>query len=107
MKSNNTFKTTIAIKGASVDDVQRYYCIKNEALRSETEEEIEYDDEVLQFRASSIYVFVNDPENPLVPIQIPVGHVHQGEETFIPCKPSSKSVEVRLTKDETEVIENC
>lgn len=57
----------------------------------------------LNHKASSIYVFVEDSENLLVHTT-PVIHSVQNSETIIPCKPTSKSVEVELLKDNEQVI---
>lgn len=57
----------------------------------------------IEFRFRLTYFCITDPENPLVAVEIPMvqgnlyGHVN------VPCKPTSKKVEVQLIKDGDEV----
>ncbi|BFF95542.1 vascular endothelial growth factor receptor kdr-like [Drosophila madeirensis] len=85
----------------TADNVGAYYCIKeSEAARvnSSTDEKLsEMLGEMLNNDlASTIYVFVNDPINLLVPTG-PIVHARQYTDVVIPCKPSMPETEVLLT----------
>ncbi|SPP79788.1 blast:Platelet-derived growth factor receptor alpha [Drosophila guanche] len=85
----------------TADNVGAYYCIKeSEAARvnSSTDEKLsEMLGEMLNNDlASTIYVFVNDPLNLLVPTG-PIVHARQYTDVVIPCKPSMPETEVLLT----------
>lgn len=41
----------------------------------------------------------SDPENPIVQINYPFVHGIQFEDVVIPCKPTSKKVQLELIKD--------
>mgnify|MGYP003487603181 FL=1 len=44
---------------ATVENVGRYFCVFNESIREDHETDYEYEDQVKNYEASSIYVFVN------------------------------------------------
>ncbi|XP_055681384.1 platelet-derived growth factor receptor alpha-like isoform X2 [Lutzomyia longipalpis] len=93
--------STIKLINVNHNHVGYYYC-----LREETKDlivpgqEIEYLDK--PYHSSKIYVFVDDPANLMVPIIHPVASAVQYEPFVIPCRPTSKNVNVELIKAEDE-----
>ncbi|XP_046867010.1 vascular endothelial growth factor receptor 3 isoform X5 [Drosophila willistoni] len=84
----------------SFREVGAYYCIKKSAVRygdvqinMKTEDLIE---SVNSNNASSIYVYVNDPNNLLADTP-PIVKARQYTEVIIPCKPSMPETEVILS----------
>uniref|UniRef100_A0A6B2EPK2 Putative vascular endothelial growth factor receptor 1-like isoform x3 n=1 Tax=Phlebotomus kandelakii TaxID=1109342 RepID=A0A6B2EPK2_9DIPT len=78
-----------------------YYCLTVEAKGlMQPGQESEYLDN--PYQSSKIYVFVDDPANLMVPILTPVASAVQYQEFTIPCKPTSKNVQVELIKAEDE-----
>ena len=57
---NNIYKSYLEIESATVDFVGRYYCVFNESVRND--EDGDYEQEVIDYSASSIYIFVNGNE---------------------------------------------
>ncbi|XP_053693410.1 vascular endothelial growth factor receptor 1 isoform X2 [Sabethes cyaneus] len=98
--SSKPFGSKIVVNGASANAVGRYYCVFLSA--ENTEQEPDLDELEAQFKATSTYIFVKDPDNPLVPVHVVVS-ARQYEDVVIPCKPSSKDVQVELVKDEQEM----
>ncbi|XP_058451061.1 vascular endothelial growth factor receptor 1 isoform X2 [Malaya genurostris] len=88
----------VSITTASAEVVGRYYCV----FESAENENQDLDELEEQFKATSAYIFVKDPDNPLVPVN-PVVYARQYEDVVIPCKPSSKDIHVELVKDEQEM----
>ncbi|XP_015036033.2 platelet-derived growth factor receptor alpha isoform X5 [Drosophila pseudoobscura] len=85
----------------TADNVGAYYCIKESSAESLTSGPDEKLGEMLgemvnNDLASTIYVFVNDPINLLVPTA-PIVHARQYTDVVIPCKPSMPETEVLLT----------
>ncbi|XP_035794996.1 vascular endothelial growth factor receptor 1-like [Anopheles albimanus] len=79
----------LTITNASAAVVGRYYCVTS-ANKDE-----DLDDMVSVNLASTIYVFVLDNKEPLVPTP-KLMHYIQSEEVLVPCKPSYPDVEVEL-----------
>ncbi|XP_059619407.1 vascular endothelial growth factor receptor 1 isoform X2 [Phlebotomus argentipes] len=78
-----------------------YYCLREETRRLVLPgQEAEFLDN--PYHSSKIYVFVDDPESLMVPILNPVASAVQYQEVTIPCKPTSKNVQVELVKAEDE-----
>ncbi|KAH8374479.1 hypothetical protein KR200_003893, partial [Drosophila serrata] len=82
----------------TADQVGAYFCIKESSLdqinlSQESDEEVR--EMVNQDQASSIYVYVNDPFNKLVPTEVIV-IAHQYSDVVIPCKPAMPETEVLL-----------
>ncbi|XP_058815149.1 vascular endothelial growth factor receptor 1 isoform X2 [Topomyia yanbarensis] len=88
----------VSITAATAEVVGRYYCVF-ESAENENQDLEELEE---QFKATSTYIFVKDPNNPLVPVN-PVVYARQYEDVVIPCKPSSKDIHVELVKDEQEM----
>lgn len=87
----------LTIKRASAAVVGRYYCVKRSMYDEENEDEL--DELVVADHASTVYVYVNDTEQPLVPVNVPAFRVNQYDTLVIPCKPSHPATEVELHKD--------
>ncbi|XP_050076574.1 vascular endothelial growth factor receptor 1 isoform X3 [Anopheles maculipalpis] len=119
------YGSVLMLTDASADQVGRYYCVdrklydekhgtRHEEDVAEEEEEDPHrtledemlDEMVAEYAASAVYVYVDDPENPLVPVHTPVFRVEQYQDFIIPCKPTHPSVEVELYKDlEGDLVE--
>uniref|UniRef100_A0A8W7JAA2 receptor protein-tyrosine kinase n=1 Tax=Anopheles albimanus TaxID=7167 RepID=A0A8W7JAA2_ANOAL len=94
----------LTIKRASAAVVGRYYCVKRSMYDEENEDEL--DELVVADHASTVYVYVNDTEQPLVPVNVPAFRVNQYDTLVIPCKPSHPATEVELHKDvDGELVE--
>ncbi|XP_058119992.1 vascular endothelial growth factor receptor 1-like [Anopheles ziemanni] len=103
------YGAVLMLTNVSAVTVGRYYCVHKKAYNEEEVEELEegpgepredrLDELVANYQATSVYVFVSDPEEPLVPIDLPVFHVNQYESFILPCKPTHPEVEVELYKD--------
>ncbi|XP_052893749.1 vascular endothelial growth factor receptor 1 [Anopheles moucheti] len=99
------YGSVLMLTDASADLVGRYYCVHVEAYDEELEDKL--DDLVAEYAASTVYVYVNDPEQPLVPVHSPVFRVNQYEDFVIPCKPTHPDIEVALFKDlEGDLVED-
>ncbi|XP_055592250.1 vascular endothelial growth factor receptor 1-like [Uranotaenia lowii] len=97
------FRARVSVHGAKASVVARYYCVIEFEKNNFYDLGDQLDDLEFEHKASSIYIFVKDPNNPLVPIERPVVKAFPYEEIVIPCKPSSKNVKVELFKDEQEI----
>ncbi|XP_035776815.1 platelet-derived growth factor receptor alpha-like isoform X5 [Anopheles albimanus] len=98
------YGTMLTIKRASAAVVGRYYCVKRSMYDEENEDEL--DELVVADHASTVYVYVNDTEQPLVPVNVPAFRVNQYDTLVIPCKPSHPATEVELHKDvDGELVE--
>ncbi|EAA10091.3 AGAP008813-PA, partial [Anopheles gambiae str. PEST] len=91
------YGSVLMLTDASAKQVGRYYCINVASYDEEREDEL--DDMVAEYLASTVYVYVNDPEHPLVPVSSPVFRVQQYDDFVIPCKPTHPEVEVELYND--------
>ncbi|XP_053666437.1 vascular endothelial growth factor receptor 1 [Anopheles marshallii] len=95
----------LMLTDASAELVGRYYCVHVESYDEELEDRL--DDLVAEYAASTVYVYVNDPDQPLVPVHTPVFRVNQYEDFVIPCKPTHPDIEVELFKDlEGDLVED-
>uniref|UniRef100_A0A182Y9A4 Platelet-derived growth factor receptor-like protein n=1 Tax=Anopheles stephensi TaxID=30069 RepID=A0A182Y9A4_ANOST len=118
------YGSVLMLTDASADQVGRYYCVdrklydeKHGTRNGEDGEEEEEDptrtaeDEMLdemvaEYAASAVYVYVDDPDNPLVPVHTPVFRVEQYQDFVIPCKPTHPKIAVELYKDlEGDLVE--
>jgi len=85
------------LESVTVDNVGAYYCIKSSMMPIEdTWSEETLTELVNNDNASTIYVYVNDQQNLLVPLE-PIINARQYTEVTIPCKPSMPETEVLLT----------
>uniref|UniRef100_A0A182LVP8 Ig-like domain-containing protein n=1 Tax=Anopheles culicifacies TaxID=139723 RepID=A0A182LVP8_9DIPT len=91
------YGSVLMLADASVELVGRYYCVHVDSYHEDMEDRL--DDLVAEYLASTIYVYVDDPENPLVPIHSPAFRVDQYEDFIVPCKPTRPDIEVELYKD--------
>ncbi|XP_055548127.1 vascular endothelial growth factor receptor 1 isoform X2 [Wyeomyia smithii] len=98
---NKPYGIKVVINLASAQVVGRYYCVFLSAENAHQEPDL--DELEAQFKATSTYIFVKDPDSPLVPVLHTVVTATQYEDVVIPCKPSSKDVQVELVKDEQEM----
>ncbi|XP_035774086.1 vascular endothelial growth factor receptor 3-like isoform X2 [Anopheles albimanus] len=96
--TENPHGANLTISYTSAAVVGRYYCVPSDRQDDDLEE--------LQTEeiASSVYVFVQDYEQPLVPT--PMALYTLKEKTFIPCKPSYPDVEVELCNKFKECLTN-
>ncbi|KFB35797.1 hypothetical protein ZHAS_00002717 [Anopheles sinensis] len=101
-QSNGSHCASIAFTNASIEQVGRYYCAKDAEVRQYREQYGWTKDEMLrihlpdleaEFHATSFYLFVEDPEQPLVPGNkiTSIGYI-----LHVPCKPTSARAEVEL-----------
>uniref|UniRef100_A0A2M4A517 Putative vascular endothelial growth factor receptor 1 n=2 Tax=Anopheles triannulatus TaxID=58253 RepID=A0A2M4A517_9DIPT len=98
------YGTMLTITSASAAVVGRYYCVNRSMYDEDKEDEL--DEMVVSDNASTLYVYVNDTEQPLVPINVPSFRVNQYDTFVIPCKPSHPATEVELHKDvDGELVE--
>ncbi|XP_054082942.1 vascular endothelial growth factor receptor 1 isoform X4 [Zeugodacus cucurbitae] len=83
-----------------------YYCVKNSSIKKDIDEMA--DEELVELvnnnKASSIYIYVNDPDNLLAEIDFPVITAIQYQDTVIPCKPTMPNIEVLLTTPHGETF---
>ncbi|XP_058060772.1 vascular endothelial growth factor receptor 1 [Anopheles bellator] len=91
------YGSVLIITDATAATVGRYYCVHKETWHEHKGNEL--DEMVAAYLASTIYIYVKDDEQPLVPILAPVFRVNQYESFVIPCKPTHPDVEVELSKD--------
>uniref|UniRef100_A0A182WA11 Receptor protein-tyrosine kinase n=1 Tax=Anopheles minimus TaxID=112268 RepID=A0A182WA11_9DIPT len=98
------YGSMLVLTDASAELVGRYYCVNVESYHEDLEDRL--DDLVAEYLASTIYVYVDDPENPLVPIHSPAFRVDQYDDFVVPCKPTRPDIEVELYKDlEGDLVE--
>ncbi|XP_035794995.1 vascular endothelial growth factor receptor 3-like [Anopheles albimanus] len=81
---------TLTITNASAASVGRYYCVESE----KSEEDL--DEMIKQKFATSVYVFVIDHKQPLVPVNYETRKKNRGKRFVIPCKPSYPDAHVEL-----------
>ncbi|XP_055710177.1 vascular endothelial growth factor receptor 1 isoform X3 [Phlebotomus papatasi] len=95
------YGSTIKLINVNFNHVGYYYCLREETKQLLVPgQESEYLDN--PYHSSKIYVFVDDPVNLMVPILTPVASAIQYQEFVVPCKPTSKNVQVELIKAEDE-----
>nr|XP_036222271.1 vascular endothelial growth factor receptor 1 isoform X16 [Bactrocera oleae] len=90
----------------STMNLGNYYCIKKSSIPNSVEDMM--DEELVELvnnnTASSIYVYVNDPNNLLSQNEFPVISALQYQDTVIPCKPTMPNIEVLLTTSHGETF---
>uniref|UniRef100_A0A182NT50 Ig-like domain-containing protein n=1 Tax=Anopheles dirus TaxID=7168 RepID=A0A182NT50_9DIPT len=86
--------------------VGMYYCVNKESY--DKNRHLTLDRLVEMREASMIYIYVNDPVQPLVPIDGIIFKVYRGDFFVSPCKPTLPNVDVELHRtnegDGTELI---
>ncbi|KAL7045415.1 hypothetical protein ACKWTF_002226 [Chironomus riparius] len=100
-EDQNLFHSHLELKSVTISQVGFYYCVHNRSVRIDND--FDYEKEVIDYEASSIYVFVNDTENPLYNHNQNLIFARQYEPFIIPCKPNSPDVKIELIKDGEEV----
>ncbi|XP_017068456.2 LOW QUALITY PROTEIN: platelet-derived growth factor receptor alpha-like [Drosophila eugracilis] len=92
------YGTSLTLFDVSAYDVGAYYCVKDSEF-SQIDEEDRPEEAMVELvnqgKASSIYVYVDDPVNKLVPIENAVTAL-QYTDVVIPCKPAMPDTEVLL-----------
>lgn len=96
--NSRPFGIKLHLENVSVENVGAYYCIKtSQAPKSTTDwSEEQLVELVNDDKASTIYVYVNDPNNLLAPVE-PILNAVQYSEIVVPCKPAMPETEVLLT----------
>ncbi|KAL7741115.1 hypothetical protein ACLKA6_018146 [Drosophila palustris] len=88
------------LESVTVDNVGAYYCIKSSMMPSLPTEDSWSEEDLTNLvnneEASTIYVYVNDQNNLLVPLE-PMINARQYTEVTIPCKPAMPETVVLLT----------
>ncbi|ETN61083.1 PDGF- and VEGF-receptor, partial [Anopheles darlingi] len=84
------YGSILTITNASAATVGRYYCVESEKSEEDMDEMIK------QEFATSVYVFVIDHNQPLVPVNYQTMKRNRGKKFVIPCKPSYPKVNVEL-----------
>lgn len=83
-----------------------YYCIKKSSVQKSIDDML--DEELVELvnnnKASSIYIYVNDPVYLLSQNEFPVISALQYQDTVIPCKPTMPNIEVLLTTSHGETF---
>lgn len=97
------YEAILEFSAPTVYDVKYYYCIKEQSLIL-AENGADLKNEEHNFHATSIYMFVEDPDAPLVPVINPIISVKQYEPFTIPCKPAHPNVEVELIKTDNDEV---
>lgn len=117
-QTDRPYESTIHLIDVSHYYVGYFYCRTNDSIHEENLENLK-----TEFKIAEIYVYVNgnyniyinllllynkifyfvDIENLLVNHDFPMITGNQNGDIIIPCKPTSKNVEVRLIKDGDEV----
>ncbi|XP_070133064.1 vascular endothelial growth factor receptor 1-like [Drosophila bipectinata] len=96
--------TSLSLNNVSAGEVGAYYCIKKSEMQKnpDIDEAIMAENVNLEL-ASSIYVYVNDSKNKLVPHQ-PVSFFGLYDNLLIPCKPSMPNTTVLLKSEGDELF---
>ncbi|XP_055918691.1 vascular endothelial growth factor receptor 1-like [Eupeodes corollae] len=97
--NNSLYGSHLYLKDVTAEFVGYFYCIKE----SELTEDGDYDTFVEDFKATKIYIFVNDTEVLLVPMSIPIISGHQNEDIIVPCKPTMPETAVELITYDQQV----
>ncbi|XP_039949155.1 vascular endothelial growth factor receptor 1 isoform X8 [Bactrocera tryoni] len=92
------------LQDISSKNLGNYYCIKKSSIpnRLDAMQDEELVELVNNYKASSIYIYVNDPVNLLSQNEFPVISALQYQDTVIPCKPTMPDIEVLLTTSHGE-----
>lgn len=88
------YESVLDLNYVDISYVDYYYCVKNSTDPNENIESL-----LRHNQAAQIYVFVEDQRHPLVSASVPILQGNQYEEILIPCKPTSKNVDVQLFKE--------
>uniref|UniRef100_A0A182NT51 Ig-like domain-containing protein n=1 Tax=Anopheles dirus TaxID=7168 RepID=A0A182NT51_9DIPT len=103
---DNPTKADIILQNVSALMVGRYYCVNKEYYNNNRH--LTLDRLVKMHKASMIYIYVNDSDQLLVPVDKTDFKVHRNDLFVIPCKPTLPNVEVGLyRKNESDMKENC
>ncbi|KAL5278980.1 KDR family protein [Megaselia abdita] len=103
---DGTFGNEMVLKEVTHASVGYYYCIKSKTFDSALIDEqpdllnklIEDED------ASRIYIFVRDIDNLIVPISFPFINANSGEDTIVPCKPTTSDTPIELVNIKHEIM---
>ncbi|KAG5675894.1 hypothetical protein PVAND_005754 [Polypedilum vanderplanki] len=95
----NLYRTNLELSEVTVDFVGEYYCVFNDTINDDPND-FDYEEKIINYEASSIYVFVNDPENLLYEHHQNIIWGRQYEPFVIPCKPTSPQVRVELKNED-------
>ncbi|XP_018798452.1 PREDICTED: vascular endothelial growth factor receptor 3 isoform X6 [Bactrocera latifrons] len=94
------------LQDISSKNLGNYYCIKKSSVPNRLDAML--DEELVElvnnYKASSIYIYVNDPVNLLSQNEFPVISALQYQDTVIPCKPTMPNIEVLLTTSHGETF---
>uniref|UniRef100_A0A182NT43 Ig-like domain-containing protein n=1 Tax=Anopheles dirus TaxID=7168 RepID=A0A182NT43_9DIPT len=90
----NPTRAVLSIGNVSAKMVGMYYCVKKQSYYDNRH--LTLDRLVKMHQASMIYIYVNDPAHPLVPIDGIVFKVYRGDFFVSPCKPTLPNVDVEL-----------
>ncbi|CAG9799108.1 unnamed protein product [Chironomus riparius] len=94
------YHSFLELNSVHVNFVGFYYCVFNASLSSDVT--FNYQEKIGIHKASSIYVYVNDPENKLYSSDQYLIFGKQNESLIIPCKPTTPQVKVELVRDGDE-----
>uniref|UniRef100_A0A182NT46 Ig-like domain-containing protein n=1 Tax=Anopheles dirus TaxID=7168 RepID=A0A182NT46_9DIPT len=104
----NATRAVLTLENVSAKMVGMYYCLKKQSYYDNRH--LTLDRLVKMRQASRIYIYVNDPAHPLVPIDGIVFKVYRGDFFVSPCKPTLPNVDVELYRtnddDDTELYES-
>ncbi|CAD6999744.1 unnamed protein product [Ceratitis capitata] len=90
----------------SHSNLGNYYCVKKSSVKNGIDNVS--DEELVELvnnnKASSIYIYVNDPSYLISQNEFPVITAYQYQDTVIPCKPTMPDIEVLLTTSHGETF---
>ncbi|KAI8043639.1 hypothetical protein M5D96_004972 [Drosophila gunungcola] len=105
---NTIYVNSLQLSDISTDLVAAYYCIKDSKLRNLNQESKDSEKSMVelvdQAQSSSIYVYVNDPDNKVVGSDINL-IAKPYTDLVIPCKPSTPDTELVLKS--LDSVSNC
>ncbi|CAD7078796.1 unnamed protein product [Hermetia illucens] len=93
--------SSLFLRDVQVENVGKYYCLETEFNSTN---DAQLDILLTLYKAETIYLFVNDPNRLLVPTHLVV-MAAQYADAIIPCKPSSKNVEVELLREDESALD--
>ena len=117
----DVYRSTLEINDITTVYVAKYYCIHTEVVGEIKKTNFDYSNEVNTLKASSIYIYVDgmlighdqmsfsncnnflDPDVLLVQVDDIFINAYQNQNFTVPCKPTSKSVSVKLMHENEEV----
>ncbi|XP_070496812.1 vascular endothelial growth factor receptor 3-like [Chironomus tepperi] len=94
------YHSVLQLDSAQVYLVGFHYCVFNASLSSNVN--YDYREKLKNHEASSIYVYVNDPDNKLYISDQYLIFGKQNEALVIPCKPNQPQIKVELIRDGDE-----